>query len=357
MTAATKKLTANPKRARRIGATAGPTVGAGYASGLLNFAVTKGASRAQLLARSQISAAALEDPDNRVPLAKYVALMRAGIELCGDPALALHYGEAFDLSELSIVGLISHAAPTLGHALVQINRYGRLVVEVEGIGFADRFQVRTVDGAAWLFDMRANPNVFPELTESTWARVICGTRPFGPAGESFAKEVHVTHAAPAHRAEYDRIFNAPTVFESDRNALLIDMNWTQRKVAKTTRYAFSVLSEHANVLLESLESSKTIKGRVESILIPVLHTGEQTIEQTAQKLGLGRQTLYRKLKAEGIGFEKLVDELRHKMALHYLNGKKVSVNETAYLVGFSDPSAFSRAFKRWTGTSPRKRVR
>jgi AraC-like DNA-binding protein len=59
------------------------------------------------------------------------------------------------------------------------------------------------------------------------------------------------------------------------------------------------------------------------------------------------------LKAEGATFEKVLDELRHKMALHYLSGNKVSVSETAYLVGFSEPAAFSRAFKRWTGSSPR----
>ena len=68
---------------------------------------------------------------------------------------------------------------------------------------------------------------------------------------------------------------------------------------------------------------------------------------------MSRQTLFRKLKAEGLTFEKVLDELRHKIALHYLAGKKVSVNETAYLVGFSEPSAFTRAFKRWTGASPR----
>jgi AraC-like DNA-binding protein len=76
------------------------------------------------------------------------------------------------------------------------------------------------------------------------------------------------------------------------------------------------------------------------------------MDAIASKLALSRQTLYRNLKAEGVTFEKVLDELRHKMALHYLNGKKVSVNETAYLVGFSDPTAFSRAFKRWTGSSP-----
>lgn len=81
---------------------------------------------------------------------------------------------------------------------------------------------------------------------------------------------------------------------------------------------------------------------------------EVRIETIASKLGASRQTLYRNLKAEGVVFEHVLDELRHRMAVHYLAGKRVSVNETAYLVGFSDPAAFSRAFKRWTGKSPRE---
>jgi AraC-like DNA-binding protein len=126
------------------------------------------------------------------------------------------------------------------------------------------------------------------------------------------------------------------------------------RIQNQPRYAFGVLSERAEALLKSLENSKTMRGRVESAMIPVLHTGELSIDGVAGKMGLSRQTLYRKLKEEGTTFEKLLDDLRHRMALHYLSGKKVSVNETAYLVGFSDPSAFSRAFKRWTGSSPRK---
>ena len=78
------------------------------------------------------------------------------------------------------------------------------------------------------------------------------------------------------------------------------------------------------------------------------------MDTIASKMGLNRQTLFIRLKKEGATFEKVLDELRHKMALEYLNGKKVSVNETAYLVGFSEPAAFSRAFTRWTGLSPTK---
>ena len=76
------------------------------------------------------------------------------------------------------------------------------------------------------------------------------------------------------------------------------------------------------------------------------------MDAIAGKMGLSRPTLLRRLKAEGVTFEQVLDELRHKLALHYLSGKKTSVNETAYLVGFSEPASFSRAFKRWTGTSP-----
>lgn len=66
-----------------------------------------------------------------------------------------------------------------------------------------------------------------------------------------------------------------------------------------------------------------------------------------------RHTLHRALRDEGVTFEQVLDELRNKLALHYLQIKRVSVNETAYLVGFSDQASFSRAFKRWTGISPR----
>jgi len=78
------------------------------------------------------------------------------------------------------------------------------------------------------------------------------------------------------------------------------------------------------------------------------------METIAEKMGLSRQTLFRQLKAEGTSFEKVLDGLRHQLALQYLKGKKVSVNETAYLLGFSEPAAFSRAFKRWTGVNPRQ---
>jgi AraC-like DNA-binding protein len=319
----------------------------------MELAVSKGASRKQLAERSGIDPAQLQDQDNRVPFARYVALMRAGKELSNDPALALHFGEAFDIAELSIVGLIGQASETFAEAFAQLNRYSRLIVDVDGAAAGDRLVLSRTAGQLWLIDRREHPNDFPELTESSFARMVCSSRRF-VSDRAVVKAVHVTHAAPEYRAEYDRIFQLPVVFESDKNALLMaDDLWLTLKAPLPSRYIFGVLSERAEALLKNLQKSTSVRGRVESLLMPILHTGDASMDLVADRMGLSRQTLSRKLKAEGATFEKLLDELRRTLALSYLSGKKVSVKETAYLVGFSEPAAFSRAFKRWTGSSPR----
>jgi AraC-like DNA-binding protein len=120
-------------------------------------------------------------------------------------------------------------------------------------------------------------------------------------------------------------------------------------------YASQVLTAHADELLEKLESSKSTRGRVERLLTSDIASGDVSMQTIASKLGVSRQTLFRKLKSEGVTFERVLDELRYKLALHHL-AAKMSVSQTAHLVGFSDPAAFSRAFKRWTGSSPRAHV-
>lgn len=93
------------------------------------------------------------------------------------------------------------------------------------------------------------------------------------------------------------------------------------------------------------------RAEVGKRLEELLETGEVGIERLARDLGCSRQTLYRRLKAEGVTFEQLLDGLRRRLALRFMR-EGLSVKEAAYRLGFSDPAAFSRAFKRWTGSSP-----
>jgi AraC-like DNA-binding protein len=90
---------------------------------------------------------------------------------------------------------------------------------------------------------------------------------------------------------------------------------------------------------------------VEARIEPLLASGPVRIEQIASAMGLSRQTLYRRLKAEGLTFEALLSRVRRRLALKLVRDG-LAVKEVAYRLGFSDPAAFSRAFKRWTGSSP-----
>lgn len=332
-----------------------PTIAAGFARGLVDFAVSKGVSRPELAERSQIDLDALQDQDLRVPLTKYMTLMHAAKALTNEPALALQFGETVHMADLSIVGLIGQACETAAEAFAQLDRYNRLLIDVEVEDPEGRRLVLSPDaGRVWMVDTRKNPNAFPELTESSFARMVSSARRASPEKE-LMKAVHLTHAAPTYRDEYDRVFQMPVVFGSDKNALLMtDESFLEvRPPAGASRYVFGVLSERAEALLTRLETSNSTRARVESSLIPMLHTGEVKMEIVADELGMSRPTLFRRLKAEGTSFEKVLDDLRRQMALNYLSGQRVSVSETAYLVGFSDPASFSRAFKRWTGASPR----
>ncbi len=329
------------------------TLAASGVRALLDLAVSRGANRRTLADRSGIDPADLQDRDNRIPFDKYVALMKAAQDLCNDPALALHFGECVDTSEISFTHQIG--APSLTEAFAVMNRYARLTVEVDE-GGSDRYLIERIGGQLWIIDTRRNPNDFPELTESGFARIVCSMRRF--LGEvRYIKAVHVTHAEPRYRAEYDRIFRVPVFFESDRNAFLVDDTMLSFRPPPSPTYASAVLSARAEELLEKLESSKSTRAHVERLLLDAMKTGDLSMDIIASKLGVSRQTLFRKLKSENVTFEKVLDELRHKMAIHYLDAEKMSVSQTAHLVGFTDPAAFSRAFKRWTGSSPRAYLR
>jgi AraC-like DNA-binding protein len=331
-----------------------PSVAAGFARGLMQLAVSKGADPAALARSAGLDPGVLEDQDARLPLQTYVALMRAAQAMTADPAFALHFGEAFEIEELSIVGLMGRACATWEDAFAQLARYSRLIIDIPLDDPQGRRLVIEREGnRMWVVDTRSDPNAFPELTESSFARSAAAVHR-RRSGIDAVAEIHVTHKAPAYAAEYERVFELPVVFESRRNAMLMRGEaFPEIPIPKPSRYVFGILSERAEALLRELEAESTTRGRVESALMPILHAGTANMATVAARLGLSRQTLARRLKSEGTTFETLLDALRHRLALAYLGNGKVSVHQCAYLTGFSDPAAFSRACKRWTGLSPR----
>jgi len=324
------------------------TVAASVIAGLIDFAVARGADRDLLLVRSGLSADDLEDRDARLPLSKYRAVLRAGEAVLGDPALTLHYAEATDMSEISVLGLITRSSATMLDAFHQINRYGRLVIDSGRSG--DRYRLERRGTDPWLVDTLPVPDDLPGLVESPFAFMVCNVRSF--TDRRFVHAVRLTRPAPSDPGEYGRIFGAPVTFDASENAMHMDQAWPDFPISVVPRYAFGILGKHADALLERLNAERSAAARVQSILMPLLHQGTCDMETIAKEMGMSRQTLYRRLAAEGTSFERVLDDLRHRLSLDYLMGGRVSIGEIAYLVGFSDRSTFARAFKRWTGAAP-----
>jgi AraC-like DNA-binding protein len=115
---------------------------------------------------------------------------------------------------------------------------------------------------------------------------------------------------------------------------------------------FAFLGEVIETVAKPATEKRCFKKEVEDAIEPLLGSGEVSIDRVARELGMSRQTLYRRLKAEGTTFEELLDAKRRQLAVRYLGLDRSSVKAAAYKLGFSDPAAFSRAFKRWTGISP-----
>jgi len=319
---------------------------------LLDYAANRGADRGDLLRRSGLSEADLVDRDARIALARYRDLVRAATSLTKDPAFALHHGEAVDVSEITLGPALASASSSRAEGFAAINRYARLGVDVETEGGGDRFELARGMGLLWLIDRRVNPNDFPELTESTFARMVCSTRRgLGPV--PLFKEVHFTHPAPSYAAECERVFRIRVTFASDRNALALDESLLNAiRGPRLSALVAGVLRERADTLLAKLDDTITTRRQVEAVLSAGLPAGNASVEFVARELALSRQTLFRRLKGEGATFAQVLDALRRGMATHYLHDVGLSVGRTASLLGYSDATAFARAFRRWTGAPP-----
>jgi len=337
-----------------------PTVAASWPKALVEFASARGADADSLMLAACIEASDLADAASRVPLERYVTLMNAAIEQCNDPGLALAFGEHISMDSLSIVALIATNAETAQDSQATINKYSALIVD-DG---EDKPAIDLVhrDGKLWIKLGSSIYSRYPAVAEAGIARVVSGARSLlksmsGESPASFPEAIHFTYPEPAHRAEYDRLFGVPLVFNSDMNAIAVDPAVLTLPMPKQFSAAAATLTKHADEMLSRLKTTNTTRTSVETALVARFESGDVRMEIIAQDLGLSRATLFRRLKAEHITFDVVLSELRQRRALQMLNHEKRSVQQTAHLLGFSDPAAFSRAFKRWTGAGQSKKRR
>lgn len=263
-----------------------------------------------------------------------------------DPELPFRYAEAIRPDDLGALGLALKTAPTVADALGRLIRYVlvlsdtleyELLDEPSGRVFALTGRPHHRRGAAL-----ANECALGAVTSAL--RSIVGAR-LVPA------EVTFRHAAPADDAPHRAYFGCPVSFGAPLDGIHLD----PAMLGRPTLLADEGLSAYLLAQLDDLRaraSERSLVADVRSAIIDALPEGQPSKSQVARRLGMSERTLHRRLADEGASFQDLVTGVRQEAAESLLGSGRHSVVEVAFLTGFSDQTAFTRAFKRWTGHTP-----
>jgi AraC-like DNA-binding protein len=321
------------------------TVIAPLAARIAGAAVLRGADGPSLLAAAGLTPAALSDPEGRVPLAALTALFEEGARRTGDDAFGLHAAEIARSRPDNVLAIAVQSSPTLGEAYRRAARYAHIL--------ADTLEIRLVDEGdeCWLSRHQRHPaGGGRHAVEFSLAVMFLFGR--GALGAAFRlRRVCFRHPPPARTDEHTRIFEAPIAFGADRDAIA----FARPLLDAPLPTASARVSRHLERLLDELGAASPRRGdrseEVRAALVEELRS-VPTLEGVAARLGVAPRSLQRGLSAEGTSYSGLLDELRHELALAYLRQRDLALAEVAFLLGFAEQSAFQRAFRRWTGTSP-----
>ncbi|PID41642.1 MAG: AraC family transcriptional regulator [Proteobacteria bacterium] len=321
-------------------------VDASSARGLAAYLVSQGLAPQELEKRTHISLEELEKPDQRLTIQNYNLLWDIALEYTGNPALGLVLGEQLKEEHMSVISHIFFNSGTLRQALEQLSRLFQLINE----GMRADFEMD--EKFAWLKytweDARhySVPNMERTMSASVNRARVYLDSPLKLEYVSFQ------HPRPDYHEEYSRIFQCPLKFNDTCCSLVFEKHFLDYELPKSNPYLRQILLRHVEPLLNKIRARKSITIQVRNLIEKRLSKDGFDAERLAQKLGMSRHTLYRRLKAEGHSFQELIEDVRKKQAMKYLDEQRYSLSEIAFLLGFSELSAFSRAFKRWTGKSP-----
>ncbi|MFO0548109.1 MAG: AraC family transcriptional regulator [Polyangiaceae bacterium] len=296
-----------------------------------------------------LSPTLLTDLTARVPHRTVVRVWDALAEACADPTFGLSAAALLGVPQLDLVDHVLQRSPTMRALSSTFVRYQRLFHEANDSSLGE------VDGA-FVAEHRfegALPSSrhFEEFILAMWMtrlRMLVG------GGVASAERVFFRHRAPRDTSAYVAIFGREPEFEANSNALVLPVELLDRPLASHDPAALRAFEAHLEEELARLPAASFPDG-VRAQVVGLMRAGSTDafdIEAVARRAALSRRTLQRRLSEHGTSFRSVIDAARREVALEELSRGAATVTDLAFLLGFSEHSAFSRAFRRWTGKSP-----
>lgn len=300
-----------------------------------------------LFAECGLASEDFADPENVVPIGIIGRLLARSVEVSGCDHIGVLIGRSAQLASLGAVGFLMQSAPNVGAALQDMERHLHVHdrAAILSLDFESRFAVLGYRVTALGVDALDQIYCIAGLAGSNIMRALCGRgwRPY---------EVRLPLARPGNARPLREALDAPLRFDAERLSLVFPANDLQRPLATADSLLHRMMSERVREL-ERFTRSGPVE-RVRRLLRTLVFLPKCTPALVAARLGVSLRTLNRRLAEEGTSVHRLREEVAAELACQLLLGTSKTAGEVAVILGYSDASAFTRAFRRWCGIAPAK---
>jgi AraC-like DNA-binding protein len=326
-----------------------PGVLASAATGIVNFIGQMGGDVDRIFGDARIAPDMAGSPTLKLRLSAFCRLFEQSARQTRHGNFGLWFGHQFQPRDLGFWGYAAVSAPTLGSALenfVELFAYHQECSRMNLItGDNDLMRLEYQIEAPAIIERRQDA----ELSLGMFLNLIrecCGSR-WSP------EEVHFEHPKPLEAREHQLAFDAPVYFSQPTNALLFRPEILTRPMPARDPRLMNMMRMCLMQLSDRNPAELGLLDRVRTALRTRLAQGSLSLDDIADEVHLPMAVLMREFSMHGISFKSLVEDVRRDLAISYMKQRQLPLSEIALLLGYSELSAFSRAFRRWTGRSPR----
>ena len=329
------------------------TLSATIVADMLQYLERHGVPAADALRQTGLQLALPPHPDQRVAGGDVERLWEFAVSALRDPCAGLHMAESYSPGTLDILGYVLLSCSTIGELFDRLTRYVRVLndgLRAELLLDAREAHMRCtfVEGVDNYLHRRPR-----EAMDSLWGGMA---RELGrmTASPLRATEVWFAHASPpsAQLSEYTRVLGCPVYFGKPENRFTVPRAALDTPLLSANPALLQLFSHHADEVIAKIDAHRGSSRKVMSIVAARMNGRVPTLREVARELAMSDRNLQRTLQADGTSYQKLVDDLRREMAISHLRTPGTSAGQVGFLLGFSEPSAFHRAFRRWTGQAP-----
>ncbi|UPJ79779.1 AraC family transcriptional regulator [Bradyrhizobium sp. 183] len=300
-----------------------------------------------LLRRHRLQSVALDDPYNLVSLKHYVAFFEDAAKVLRQPLLGIRLGAAIKPEDLGPIGVLFTMMQTLREAIERFSQFFPALQSSTRLGLKVEGQV------TWFEYEIENATIWPRRQDAEFTLALLCALARSRLGRAWSpEEVHFEHSPLSGRRDTTRFFGAVVRFEQPINRMLIRAEDLDLPFASANPAAIGIIEQHVLDLIGDV-LPRTFEESVANAITRCMKQGSVTLELVAARVGVGPRTLQRIMARQGKTFRQAVNAQRLNVAEIMLRNERISLGAVAGSLGYADVASMSRAFKAWTGESPR----